>query len=538
MDKKYFGVMIDCSRNSVMKPTQIKKFIDDLSLMGYNMLMVYTEDIFEIEDEPLFGYLRGRYTKEDLKDIVNYGETKGIELIPCIQTLGHLEHMFRWGHFSEIRDRGSILLADEEKTYALIEKMLDVARECFKSDHIHIGCDEAYDLGLGKYKDIHGFTDPFKILDKHLRRVSKMATDRGFKPIIWSDMYYQLASGKYLNYDNPDIITEDIAKLVPPEVELCYWDYFTKNKKDCDTMVKSHLHFHNDIWFASAAHSWTGFTPHNALSLLCLKNAIECAGENGLKNFLITTWGDDGGETSRFSLLPPLFYASEIYRGNRDMDDIKEKFEKLFGIAFDDFMKLDYPSTKDEKINPHYETPDRCLLFNDPFAGIYDDLVTEDYPKWEKNFADHAKELHALENNAEYGYLFSSAAALCELMSVKVALGYKTRKAYKAGDKAALKNLLPEYIKAVELTENFYQKFKTVWHTENKAYGFEVQDMRLGGLKKRLKYCHNMIKLYIEGKLDKIDQLEDEILETSGGDMFEYRYGRIVSVNSITDWHI
>ena len=49
------GVMLDCSRNAVMKVSELKKFILNLEKMGYNLLQLYTEDTYTIESEPLFG---------------------------------------------------------------------------------------------------------------------------------------------------------------------------------------------------------------------------------------------------------------------------------------------------------------------------------------------------------------------------------------------------------------------------------------------------------------------------------------------------
>ena len=63
------GVMIDCSRNSVLSVQSVKKLIDVLSKMGYDSIQLYTEDTFEVNNEPYFGYLRGRYTKAELKEI-------------------------------------------------------------------------------------------------------------------------------------------------------------------------------------------------------------------------------------------------------------------------------------------------------------------------------------------------------------------------------------------------------------------------------------------------------------------------------------
>jgi len=37
-------VMIDCSRNSVMTVSALKKLINLLSAMGYNILQLYTEN--------------------------------------------------------------------------------------------------------------------------------------------------------------------------------------------------------------------------------------------------------------------------------------------------------------------------------------------------------------------------------------------------------------------------------------------------------------------------------------------------------------
>ena len=66
---KYFGTMLDCSRNAVMKPEAVKKFIDYLAKMGYNMLELYTEDTYRPEGEPYFGYLRGGYTGAEIREI-------------------------------------------------------------------------------------------------------------------------------------------------------------------------------------------------------------------------------------------------------------------------------------------------------------------------------------------------------------------------------------------------------------------------------------------------------------------------------------
>jgi len=128
------GVMVDCSRNAVMNVRAVKRLVDLLGLMGYDTLMLYTEDTYEVNNRPFFGYKRGRYSKEEIKEIDAYCISKGIELIPCIQTLAHLNCMFKWSNACRgMKDCDDILLIGEEKTYQLIRDMFSTVSECFSS---------------------------------------------------------------------------------------------------------------------------------------------------------------------------------------------------------------------------------------------------------------------------------------------------------------------------------------------------------------------------------------------------------------------
>ena len=83
--KKYFGVMLDMSRNAVMKPSEVVNYAKILKSFGYNMIQLYTEDTYEVDNEPYFGYMRGRYTQAELSYIVKECEKFDVEVIPCTQ---------------------------------------------------------------------------------------------------------------------------------------------------------------------------------------------------------------------------------------------------------------------------------------------------------------------------------------------------------------------------------------------------------------------------------------------------------------------
>ena len=113
------GIMLDCSRNGVMKPEKVKEFAKLIADMGYNMLQLYTEETYEILGEPFFGHMRGRYSQEELKDIDAYCSSIGVELVPCIQVLAHLNQLTQWPIYAPLFDCRDILMVGEEKIYVI-----------------------------------------------------------------------------------------------------------------------------------------------------------------------------------------------------------------------------------------------------------------------------------------------------------------------------------------------------------------------------------------------------------------------------------
>ena len=340
---KRFGVMLDMSRNAVMKPEEIKNFAKIIKSFGYNMIQLYTEDTYEVENEPYFGYLRGRYTEAELKDVVSYCNGIGVEVIPCIQTLAHLNQIFKWSTYHSVNDCTDILLAEEPRTYELIENMFKSLRKSFTTDYIHIGMDEAHMLGLGKYLDKHGYQNRFEILSRHLSKVIEIAEKYAFKPIMWSDMFFRLANkGEY--YPENPAIPQEVIDITPKNVGLVYWDYYHHEQTIYDKMFDAHLAFGNEVWFAGGAWTWTGFAPGNKKSMETMIPAMRSAKEKNIENILITMWGDDGKECSFYAVLPALYAMKRVYDGVEDMETIKREFKALTGEDYDAMSDLDLPN--------------------------------------------------------------------------------------------------------------------------------------------------------------------------------------------------
>ena len=506
-----FGTMVDCSRGAVMTVEALKRWIDLTSDLGYNTLMIYTEDTYEIEGQPYFGYLRGRYTTEELRQIDQYAREKNMELIPCIQTLAHLEAIFRWNTYRKIQDCNDILLADDEMTYELIDAMFRSVQKSFTCKTVNIGMDEAHMLGRGRYQDLNGSKDRFDILLKHLNRVAEIAKKYDFQLLMWGDMFFRLLTGGGYG-ENVAEVPQKVRDLIPDNVNLIYWDYYSCEQERYDKNIKAHSAAKENIWFAGGLWTWAGFAPHNMFSINATEAALKACIENGVQDVFLTMWGDDGAECSKFSLLPSLYYASQLEKGIFDPDEIKLNFQNKYGIAFDDFMLLDLPDTPTFGDTEIFN-PETYMLYSDLFLGVLDATVL---PGDGEKYAACAKKLSGIQN-PEYQYLFDTLESLCKVLSLKAELGVKTRKAYQSDDRAKLSAILKDYAQLKDLVEAFYADFRRQWLLENKPQGFEMHDIRIGGILQRLQYCQDRIEAYLQNRIDRIEELEETILPAFGG---------------------
>ncbi len=518
MEKHMLGVMLDCSRGAVMTVEFLKGYADRLAALGYNTVMLYTEDTYEVEGEPLFGYMRGRYTADELRELDAYFAARGIELIPCIQTLAHLEKLFRFPEYREVRDMDNILLCGAEATYALIERMFAACRKGFSTRRIHIGMDEAHNVGLGRYLDEHGYENRFDIINRHLHRVCELAKKYDFEPMIWSDMFCKLAAGMAGNrsfYEaDPEKVRACVEKAdLPDNVTLVYWDYYSTDPDRYARNIRVNKAFGRPVIFAGGAWTWRGYGPDNTYSIAATEAALRACREGGVQDVFFTSWGDGGSECPRDAILPALAYAAAAARGEPDLSRVKADFRRLFGVDFDRFMALDLVDCAPDVCGDARRrgAPARTLLVNDPFLGDSDDRCA---PGDNARCAAVEQTLRGLQDGP-FGLLFRSAADLCAVLKFKAELGLRTRAAYRAGDRDALRALAEtEYGGAIAALPVFLASFRALWNSQNKPFGFEMHETRLGGLLCRLESCRDRLLAYANGGIADIPELaEDSVRE-------------------------
>ena len=217
---KWRGLLLDCCRH-FMSIDFVKRYIDLLAYHKMNVLHWHlTEDQgwrVEIEKYPKLtdiGAWRkekdgsvygGFYTKEQIKEVVNYAYHRGVNIVPEIELPGHSvaalaahpEYSCTGGPFEVETDWGvfkDIYCAGNDSTFVFLENVLDEIIELFPSEYIHIGGDEAPKYrweNCSKCKkriQDENLQDTHELQSYFIQRIEDYISSKGKKLIGWDEI--------------------------------------------------------------------------------------------------------------------------------------------------------------------------------------------------------------------------------------------------------------------------------------------------------------------------------------------------------------
>ena len=500
------GMMLDMSRGGVMTVEAVKGMIDAHAALGLNLMMLYTEDTYTVPEAPYLGYLRGRYTEKELREMDDYAAESGVELVPCVQTLAHLEQFLQWDVNRDIKDNDCVLMIDEPKTYAWIRAALTALRRCFRTNRIHIGMDEAHGVGLGEYYQKHGAVNRFELLNRHLNRVVDICKELGFKPIMWSDMFYRLGSKNNDYYDTDAVVPESAIAQIP-DVALCYWDYYHTDEQFYAGMLEGHRQMGKEVVFAGGIWTWSGILPHVRKTNATMYPALRACLKAGIGTVLATSWGDDGCETDyRLALNQLPIYSEHVWLGEDcTRAEVERMGERLTGLSEACFnaMGAFYADDEDRR-------PGKGLFYCDPLYPLTEGLW--DLTGYREGLEEGIKTLerHLDDLRCEYAWL-AMRIALEKLNWVN-----ELRPAYLRGDKAVVLAMANEKLPAMrELYVKMMSVWREQWESGRKRNGWETICARLGAVIARLDDVQRILLRWAEGTIECVEELDETPLPAS-----------------------
>lgn len=192
--------------------------------LGANGLLIEYEDMFPYEGElkVLQSTTQPPYSREEIVSIQDAANSRGLEIIPLVQTFGHLEFVLKHEVFRDLREVDyclGTLNPHRDAGVRLVQEMLQQVMKLHpKSTSLHIGADEVYMLGHGDeskhWLDVLG-QSVHQLFLSHVIKVAKGVQESApnLNLIMWDDMLRSMT---------PETIKESgLVGLVQPML----WDY-------------------------------------------------------------------------------------------------------------------------------------------------------------------------------------------------------------------------------------------------------------------------------------------------------------------------
>jgi predicted choloylglycine hydrolase len=186
----------------------------NLAAFGYNAVCFEPETMLPLRSAPTIA-TGLTWSDEQVRRFRSVCDELGLEIIPLLQSLGHAYAVLQQPEFAQLRESpGSFqqYCPSEPASRAAFFAQIDDVRAWFPdARRLHIGGDECRQLGrcprCASTVKQHGVG---RLYGDHISAVAAGARERGFAPLIWSDMLEQ----------HPEAMA-----TLPDDIGIIYWNY-------------------------------------------------------------------------------------------------------------------------------------------------------------------------------------------------------------------------------------------------------------------------------------------------------------------------
>ncbi|WP_410510942.1 family 20 glycosylhydrolase [Paenibacillus sp. BR2-3] len=309
------GLMIDISRNKIPKQETLYKIVDLMADLKMNQLQLYIEGSpFAYESFPEVWKLETPLSGEEIWLLDAYCRERYIELVPNQNSFGHMEAWLSRPEFNGLAEipegfmlpegmyaadfypeglfmRPGTFHTEDPEVLELLERMYDDLLPYFSSEQFNVGCDETYELGLGKSKELAESLGKGHLYLSFLQKIHKLVTKRGKSMQFWGDIIIQY----------PELIPQ-----LPKDIIAMEWGYSAEHPFEEDTRKFREAGI--PFYVCPGTSSWNSLTGRSDNMMANLRSAAIHGKNNGAIGYLITDWGDFG----HWQHLP-ISYAGFVY---------------------------------------------------------------------------------------------------------------------------------------------------------------------------------------------------------------------------------
>ena len=151
-------------------------------------------------------------------------------------------------------------------------------------------------------------------------------------------------------------------------------------------------------------------------------------------------------------------------------------------------------------------------MYQDLLLGLYDETISSfDLTTHYKQLAQELKTC----SRANHSEIFAHYTRLADLLVIKTDLGIALKAAYLASEKTKIRELLVTINQLKEQVEALRLGHRKIWFAANKAFGWEILDIRYSGILGRIDTTIWRIEGWLENN-QPIEELAAERLPFDG----------------------
>jgi len=327
------GYLLDVSRGRVPTMESLKALVDKLALYKINQLQLYVENSFRLDGFQEIWSQTDPFTPEEILELDYYCNVRGIELVPCIATFGHLYNLLRsesFGQYREVERRADEIFTwynrmiyhtinvTDPGSLKLITGILDQYTALFRSNKVNICCDETFELGKGKSAS---HAEKMTEGELYLSYVNKLVTylqREGKEVMIWGDVLQK----------NQEMISE-----LNPKVTCLNWHYdYGVNEE----IVRIYAEHGLNQYVCPSVSGYSRLVNAYDLSFSNIREMSELGKKYEADGFLNTDWGDSGNINMPSLAVPCMIYGAAKgwnVEDNRNFDEVDKIISR---IEYDD----------------------------------------------------------------------------------------------------------------------------------------------------------------------------------------------------------
>ena len=285
------GVMLDISRDKVPTMATLFALIDELAEWKINHLELYTEHTFAYQNHRAVWEHASPLTGAEIEQLDAYCRARFVELVPNQNSFGHFERWLKhpqyrqyaespdgfdypWGGHSP---HGSTLCPLEPKSVTLLAELYDELLPHFTSKKFNVGCDETWELGLGRSKAECDRLGKGRVYLDFLLKIYPLVKRHGRTLHFWGDIILH----------HPELVKE-----LPDDVVVLEWGYEADHKFDEHGALFAQSG--KKFYVCPGTSSWNSIAGRTDNCLGNLRNAATNGLRHGAIGFLNTDWGDNG----------------------------------------------------------------------------------------------------------------------------------------------------------------------------------------------------------------------------------------------------